>query len=88
MEHAGLLFLFTCQPTKGCNCSRSGVNVRAYLLRNNFSRTFGSIQSWPVYFTNKISYFFTSPITREIKDQQGLIRMWGGGGLGTCNGGK
>ena len=33
MEHTGLLFLFTCQPTKSSNFSRSGVNVRAHLLR-------------------------------------------------------
>ena len=29
MEHTWLFFLFTCQPIKGCNCNRSGVNVRA-----------------------------------------------------------
>ena len=48
MEHTGLFFLFTCQPTKGCNCSRSGVNVRAQLLRNNFSRNFSSIRGGPL----------------------------------------
>ena len=30
--HTGLFTLLTCQPTK-CNCSHSGVNVRAHLLR-------------------------------------------------------
>ena len=43
-----LLFLFSCQPTKGCNCSRSGVNVRAHLLRNKFSRDYSSIRSGPL----------------------------------------
>ena len=47
MEHSGLFFLFTCQPTKGCNCSGSGVNVCSHLLRNNFSRNFSSIRSGP-----------------------------------------
>ena len=37
VEHTGLFFLFTCQPTNGCNCSSSVVNVRAHLLRNNLS---------------------------------------------------
>ena len=41
------IFLFTCQPTKRSNFSRSGVNVRAHLLRNNFSRKFSSIRSVP-----------------------------------------
>ena len=41
--------MFTCQPTKGCNCSRSGVNVRARLLRNNLSRNFSSIRSGPLF---------------------------------------
>ena len=48
MEHTGLLFLFTCQPTKSSNFSRSGVNVRAHLLRKNYSRNFSSIRSAPV----------------------------------------
>ena len=47
MEHTGLLFLFTCQPTKSSNFSRSGVNVRAHLLRKNYSRNFSSIRSAP-----------------------------------------
>ena len=42
MEHTGLLFLFTCQPTKSSNFSRSGVNLRAHLLRKNYSRNFRS----------------------------------------------
>ena len=48
MEHTGLLFLFTCQPTKSSNFSRSGVNVRAHLLRKNYSRNFSSIRSAPI----------------------------------------
>ena len=48
MEHTGLLFLFTCQPTKSSNFSRPGVNVRAHLLRKNYSRTFSSIRSAPL----------------------------------------
>ena len=47
MEHTELLFLFTCQPTKSSNFSRSGVNVRAHLLRKNYSRNFSSIRSAP-----------------------------------------
>ena len=47
MEHTGLLFLLTCQPTKSSNFSRSGVKVRAHLLRKNYSRNFSSIQSAP-----------------------------------------
>ena len=47
MEHTGLLFLFTCQTTKSFNFSRSGVNVRAHLLRKNYSRNFSSIRSAP-----------------------------------------
>ena len=47
MELTGLLFLFTCQPTKSYNFSRSGVNVRAHLLRKNYSRNFSSIRSTP-----------------------------------------
>ena len=43
-----LLFLFTCQPTKSFNFSRSGVNVRAHILRKNYSRNFSSIQSAPL----------------------------------------
>ena len=43
MEHTGLLFLFTWQPTKSSN----GVNVRAHLLRKNYSRNFSSIRSTP-----------------------------------------
>ena len=42
VEHTGPLILFTCQPTKGCNCSRSGVNVHVHLLRNNLSRNISS----------------------------------------------
>ena len=48
VEHTGLLFLFTCQPTKSSNFSRSGVNVRAHLLRKNYSRNFSSIRSAPL----------------------------------------
>ena len=48
MEHTGLLFLFTCQPTKSSNFSRSGVNVRAHLLRKNYSGNFSSIRSTPI----------------------------------------
>ena len=48
MEHTVLLLLFTCQPTKSSKFSRSGVNVRAHLLRKNYSRDFSSIQSAPV----------------------------------------
>ena len=46
----GYYFLFTCQPTKSSNFSRSGVNVRAHLLRKNYSRNFSSIRSapWPL----------------------------------------
>ena len=44
MGHTGLFTLFTCQPTKSYSCSRSGVNVRAHLLRQNFSRNFRSIR--------------------------------------------
>ena len=47
MEHTGLLFLFTCQPTQSSNFSRSGVNVRAHQLRKNYSRNFSSIRSSP-----------------------------------------
>ena len=35
---------------KGCNCSRSGVNVRTHLLRKNFSSNFSSIRSGPISF--------------------------------------
>ena len=45
VEHTGLLFLFTCQPTKSSNFSRSGVNIRAHLLRKNYSRNFSSIRN-------------------------------------------
>ena len=48
MEHTGLLFLFTCQSTKSSNFSRSGVNVRAHLLRKNYSRNLSSIRSAPL----------------------------------------
>ena len=48
MEHTGLLFLFTCQPTKSSNFSRSGVNVRAHLLCKNYSRNFSLIRNAPV----------------------------------------
>ena len=47
MEHTGLLFLFTCQATKSSNLSRSGVNVRAHILRKNYSRNFNSIRRAP-----------------------------------------
>ena len=47
VELTGLLFLFTCRPTKSSNVSRSGVNVRAHLLRKNYSRNFSSIRSTP-----------------------------------------
>ena len=47
VEHTGLLFLFTCQPTKSSNFSRSDVNVRAHLLRMNYSRNFSSIRNAP-----------------------------------------
>ena len=33
---------------QSCKCSRSGVNVRAHLLRKNFSRKLSSIQSGPI----------------------------------------
>ena len=56
MELTGLLFLFTCQPTKSSNFSRSGVNVRAHLLRKNYSRNFSSIRSTPMI---KKRYFVT-----------------------------
>ena len=39
MERTGLLFLFTCQPTKSSNFSRPGVNVRAHLLRRTIVGT-------------------------------------------------
>ena len=43
--------LLTCQPTKvkvaTDLCSRSGVNVQAHLLRQNFSRNYSSVQSGP-----------------------------------------
>ena len=51
MKHTGLSFLFTCQPTKSSNFSRLGVNVRAHLLRKNYSRNFSSIRSAPLSFT-------------------------------------
>ena len=51
MELTGLLVLFTCQPTKSSNFSRSGVNVRAHLLRKNYSMNFSSIRSTPMSFT-------------------------------------
>ena len=47
MELTGLSFLFTCQPTKSSNFSRSDVNVRAHILRKNYSRNFSSIRSTP-----------------------------------------
>ena len=47
MEHIGLLFLFTCQPTHSSNFSRSDANVRAQLLSKNYSRDFSSIRSGP-----------------------------------------
>ena len=47
MKLTGLSFLFTCQPTKSFNFSRSGVIVRAHLLRKNYSRNFSSIRSAP-----------------------------------------
>ena len=53
MEHTGLFFLFTFQPTKGCNCSRSGVNVCAHLLRNNFSKNLSLIRSGPMHASSK-----------------------------------
>ena len=51
MEHTGHLFLFTGQPTKSSNLSRSDVNVCAHLLRKNYSRNFSSIRSAPLSFT-------------------------------------
>ena len=48
MGHTGLLFLFTCQPTLSSNFSRSGVNVRAHLLRKNYSKNFSSFRSAPI----------------------------------------
>ena len=47
MAHTGLLILFICQPTKSSNFSRSGINVRAHLLRKNYSRNLSSIRSAP-----------------------------------------
>ena len=47
MEHTGLFFLFTCQPTKSSKCILSGVNVRAHLLRENYSGKISSIRSGP-----------------------------------------
>ena len=41
------IFLFTCQPTKSSNCSRSGVTARAHPILKNFSRNFSSIRSGP-----------------------------------------
>ena len=41
---------FVYLPTnESCNCSRSGVNVRAHLLRQNFSRNYSSIRSGPLF---------------------------------------
>ena len=44
--------LFTGQPTTKATTNRSGVNVRtnvrAHLLRKNFSRNFSSIRSGPL----------------------------------------
>ena len=48
MELTGLFFLFTCQPTKSSNFSRSDVNVRAHLLRKNYSWNLSSIRSTPM----------------------------------------
>ena len=48
MEHTGLLFLFTCQPTKNSNFSRLDVNVHTHLLRKNYSRNFSLIRSAPL----------------------------------------
>ena len=42
--------MFTCQPNKSSNFSRSDVNVRAHLLRKNCSRNFSSIRSTPSSF--------------------------------------
>ena len=55
VEHTELLFLFTCQPTKSSNFSRSGVNVRAHLLRKNYSRNFSSIRSAPRLCVNVVA---------------------------------
>ena len=38
------------------NCSRSDVNVRAYLLRNNCSRNFSSIRSGSLRSTDTLFY--------------------------------
>ena len=62
MEHKGLFLTVYCQPTKGCNCSRSGVNMRVYLLRNNYSRNFSSIRSGPLL----SSRYATSRRVREL----------------------
>ena len=59
MEHTGLLFLFTCQPTKSSNFSRSGVNVRAHLLRKSYSKNFSSIGSTPLLY----SWFYITNYT-------------------------
>ena len=60
MEHTGLFLLFTCQPTLGCNCSRSGVYVRAHLLRNNFSRNFSSIRGGPVLYLTIVNKIYVT----------------------------
>ena len=46
--HTKLFTLFNWQQTKSSNCSRSGVNVRAHLLRNNYSRNFSLIRHGPL----------------------------------------
>ena len=52
VEHTGLLFLFTCQPTKSYKFSRLGVNMRVHLLRKNYCRNFSSIRSAPLSYRN------------------------------------
>ena len=47
--------MFTCQPTKSSNFSRSGINVRAHLLRKIYSKNFSSIQSAPMSIEHKSS---------------------------------
>ena len=62
MEHTGLLLLFTCQPTKSSNFSRLGVNVRAHLLRKNYSRNLVQFEvrlSQPLHIMSKLGQFLS-----------------------------
>ena len=52
-----MAIIFVYLPTKSANFNRSGANVRAHLLRKNYSRNFCSIRSAPNSLVFKVDWF-------------------------------